>query len=281
MSDDKQMGPAICDHPNCQSLGIRHWPHDCPYRGQPRAILHMSMIDIVLMEWLMDNPGGDVDAIPSREFAERMMKKILAAADKRNAVKATPPTDREIADGHQCPICCWPVDSHDPERCKIGDCSRDVVGRRRHERALAAVRAEAERETVERSIDIAEQELLGLTNGGARNAVRAIIKRLKERRQRSMNMADTIDPKAYANDCGCGALAGTPCPHTPIRCAHEFWYGELSGPVGPWRTPPASIAEGLVRTCELCGFQQRAEMTWVVQRSAYGSQSHTAPTKEG
>ena len=84
-------------------------------------------------------------------------------------------------------------------------------------------------------------------------------------------MAEKIDPKAYAKDCGCGALAGQPCPHTPIRCEHEFWYGEVNGPGGPWRSPPSEIKDGLLRTCELCGFQERAKMQWVLRRSAYGS----------
>lgn len=70
-----------------------------------------------------------------------------------------------------------------------------------------------------------------------------------------------IDKKAYANACGCGAAPGVECPHTPIRCPHEFRYEH------------PEIAEGAVRTCGLCGFQERAEMTWRVVRSAYGSPS--------
>lgn len=82
-------------------------------------------------------------------------------------------------------------------------------------------------------------------------------------------MADTIDKRAYALACGCGARADEPCPHTPIRCQHEFWYGDVGGPAGPWRSPPATIKEGLIRTCELCGFQQKAHMDWELIRSSY------------
>lgn len=82
-------------------------------------------------------------------------------------------------------------------------------------------------------------------------------------------MADRIDAKAYAQPCGCGAPAGEPCPHTPIRCAHEFWYGDVHGVAGPWRSPPSPIAEGTLRTCELCGLQQRATQAWEHVRSSY------------
>jgi hypothetical protein len=85
-------------------------------------------------------------------------------------------------------------------------------------------------------------------------------------------MNEKIHPKAYAEDCGCGAPAGTPCPHTPIRCKHEFWYGDVVGAhAGPWRSWPTPIPAGLLRTCELCGFQERAKMSWELVRSAYGS----------
>ncbi len=82
-------------------------------------------------------------------------------------------------------------------------------------------------------------------------------------------MADTIDKKAYAKPCGCGAPAGEECPHTPIRCEHEFWYGVPGSAAGPWRSQPAEFKEGWTRTCELCGFQEVAKMTWQLQRASY------------
>lgn len=82
-------------------------------------------------------------------------------------------------------------------------------------------------------------------------------------------MTDQIDPKAYAKACGCGAPAGEPCPHTPIRCEHKYWYGEVCGSTGPWEAPPRKIKEGELRTCEWCGFQQLARMTWELLRPAY------------
>lgn len=87
-------------------------------------------------------------------------------------------------------------------------------------------------------------------------------------------MTDKIDPKAYAEPCGCGAEAGESCPHTPIRCKHEFWYGDMKGPAGPWQSPPSEIKPGLVRTCELCGLQQSARVEWATQRAAYGSPTY-------
>ncbi len=78
-----------------------------------------------------------------------------------------------------------------------------------------------------------------------------------------------IDPKAYAEPCGCGALAGEPCPHTPIRCKHDFWYGQILGGAGPcWKGKPANVKVGLLRTCEFCGFQERAAMTWEIVRAS-------------
>lgn len=81
-------------------------------------------------------------------------------------------------------------------------------------------------------------------------------------------MTDTIDKRAYAQPCGCGAPAGEECPHTPIRCQHEFWYGTPDSQ-GPWRTQPANLKEGCIRRCELCGFQEVAKMTWQLQRASY------------
>ncbi len=66
-----------------------------------------------------------------------------------------------------------------------------------------------------------------------------------------------IDPKAYAEDCGCGAPAGTPCPHTPIRCKHEFEYAS------------EETVEGNTRQCTLCGFSQVAVMTWQITASSF------------
>jgi hypothetical protein len=69
--------------------------------------------------------------------------------------------------------------------------------------------------------------------------------------------------KAFSQDCGCGALAGDPCPHTPIRCPHEFWYGDLTQPPS-LRTalPPSVAAEGMTRECWHCGIQQQAALEW-------------------
>ncbi len=63
-----------------------------------------------------------------------------------------------------------------------------------------------------------------------------------------------INPKAYAEDCDCGTPAGIPCPHTPIRCKHEFKY---------------ACEEGNTRQCSLCGFLQVAVMTWEVIASSF------------
>ena len=83
-------------------------------------------------------------------------------------------------------------------------------------------------------------------------------------------MADKISANAYAKDCPvCGITAGTPCPHTPVRCAHKFWHGEINGPGGPWRAAPGTTQEGDLRTCEECGYQERAQITWQVARAGY------------
>jgi hypothetical protein len=83
-------------------------------------------------------------------------------------------------------------------------------------------------------------------------------------------MTDTIDIKAYTKDCPvCAMPAGEPCPHTPIRCEHTFWYGVA--PAGPWRSPPANLKDGETRICELCGLKQKATLSWEVTRAGYGS----------
>lgn len=68
-----------------------------------------------------------------------------------------------------------------------------------------------------------------------------------------------IDPKAYAEPCGCGAQSGDPCPHTPIRCKHEFkWIAQAES---------GQITDGDVRKCGLCGFTQEAVQSWRVTSS--------------
>ena len=51
------------------------------------------------------------------------------------------------------------------------------------------------------------------------------------------------------------------CPHTPVRCRHRWWYGEVDSPAGPWRSP-GTIKEGAVRTCELCKRKESAVVSW-------------------
>lgn len=80
---------------------------------------------------------------------------------------------------------------------------------------------------------------------------------------------DKISPYAYAKECPvCGMPSGKECPHTPVRCEHKFWYGEISGPAGPWLNP-SKTREGEIRICEECGFKCEAEITWKVIRAAY------------
>lgn len=68
-----------------------------------------------------------------------------------------------------------------------------------------------------------------------------------------------IDPKAYAHACPCGAQPGEPCPHTPIRCEHDWLYGE--NPQWKTRQEPQRIS-GVIRECLFCGLKQQARMVW-------------------
>lgn len=70
-------------------------------------------------------------------------------------------------------------------------------------------------------------------------------------------MSDDIDPRAYSEPCGCGAAAGQPCPHTPIRCPHRWWYGKN----------PSSKLIGGTRECEYCHRIERAKLAWETVRA--------------
>lgn len=74
--------------------------------------------------------------------------------------------------------------------------------------------------------------------------------------------------KAFSVACGCGAPAGDPCPHTPIRCPHLWWYGDLTQPP-PLDTalPPSTFAAGMTRECRYCGRQEKSEVTWATVRA--------------
>ena len=67
-----------------------------------------------------------------------------------------------------------------------------------------------------------------------------------------------IDPRAYAEPCGCGAPSGAECLHSPIRCKHEFDGSD-------------SVKEGDTRECAWCGFKQVATMHWAIIRMAFGA----------
>ena len=68
-------------------------------------------------------------------------------------------------------------------------------------------------------------------------------------------MTKVIDPRAYAYDCGCGALRGQACPHTPIRCKHRWLYSQSTA------TPAVEYRE-----CEWCGYRQRGEFKMIWER---------------
>lgn len=73
-------------------------------------------------------------------------------------------------------------------------------------------------------------------------------------------MSDKIDPRAYSEPCGCGAAAGQPCPHTPIRCPHRWWYGK--SPSSLHETVPPDQRIGGTRECEYCHRIERAKLSW-------------------
>ena len=66
-------------------------------------------------------------------------------------------------------------------------------------------------------------------------------------------MSNGIHPKAYEQDCGCGAPAGTPCPHTPIRCQHSWRY---DNPQHDATTVGAS------RECIYCRYRVNSRIVW-------------------
>jgi hypothetical protein len=68
-----------------------------------------------------------------------------------------------------------------------------------------------------------------------------------------------IYPQAFSQDCGCGAMAGQPCPHTPIRCPHLWSYVDLRGGT---RLKTDMRDVGDVRTCAFCGRIERAKIAW-------------------
>lgn len=50
------------------------------------------------------------------------------------------------------------------------------------------------------------------------------------------------------------------CPHTPVRCQHQWWYGK--NPASLHMTPPTYQKAGGQRECEWCGRIERAELSW-------------------
>lgn len=75
--------------------------------------------------------------------------------------------------------------------------------------------------------------------------------------------------KAFSNPCGCGAQAGEPCPHTPIRCPHHWWYGDIKSLMPPLETalPPSKSTEGMKRECFNCGRKEIAEISWATLKA--------------
>lgn len=50
------------------------------------------------------------------------------------------------------------------------------------------------------------------------------------------------------------------CPHTPVRCQHQWWYG--TNPSSLHTLPPADQKIGGQRECEWCGRIERAKLSW-------------------
>ena len=73
------------------------------------------------------------------------------------------------------------------------------------------------------------------------------------------HMTRTMDPQAFSQDCGCGAMAGQACPHTPIRCPHSWSYVDLRGGK---RLKTDMREVGDVRMCAFCGRVERAKIAW-------------------
>lgn len=71
----------------------------------------------------------------------------------------------------------------------------------------------------------------------------------------------TVDPRAYSEPCGCGTPAGMDCPHTPIRCQHDWSY-ELAP---------------RYRQCNWCGFAQKQVLKWEVAGRAYPPSDEDVP----
>lgn len=58
------------------------------------------------------------------------------------------------------------------------------------------------------------------------------------------------NPKvAFSRPCGCGAQPGQDCPHTPIRCPHN-WKHEVGG------------MGDATRECLYCGRVERQTIGW-------------------
>ncbi len=50
------------------------------------------------------------------------------------------------------------------------------------------------------------------------------------------------------------------CPHTPVRCQHQWWYGK--NPAALHMTAPTDQKIGGQRQCEWCGRIEEAALTW-------------------
>lgn len=56
--------------------------------------------------------------------------------------------------------------------------------------------------------------------------------------------------KAFSQPCGCGTPAGESCPHTPIRCPHN------------WHNTGGPQAESWTRECLYCGRVEKRVEAW-------------------
>ena len=70
-----------------------------------------------------------------------------------------------------------------------------------------------------------------------------------------------IDPRAYSEPCGCGTPSGGECPHTPIRCKHDWNYNLASR----------------YRQCNWCGFAQKQKLIWDVCGRVYPLDGQDVP----
>ena len=64
--------------------------------------------------------------------------------------------------------------------------------------------------------------------------------------------------KAFSQPCGCGMPAGEPCPHTPLRCPHDWRYSKAGEVMTYTHMQPDSDK----RACVNCGRVERAELSW-------------------